>query len=79
VALVSLGEGWHHSHHAFPTSARHGLQRKQIDPSFAVIRVLERLGLVWNVKQPRAEQIAAKRAAAAAGPSLAGATDRQTA
>ena len=27
VALVSLGEGWHHSHHAFPTSARHGLQR----------------------------------------------------
>ena len=61
AALVSLGEGWHHSHHAFPTSARHGLRRTQIDPSYAVIRVLERLGLVWNVKQPRAEQIAAKQ------------------
>jgi stearoyl-CoA desaturase (delta-9 desaturase) len=61
VALVSLGEGWHHSHHAFPTSAQHGLRRTQIDPSYAVIRVLERLGLVWNVKRPRAERIAAKR------------------
>jgi stearoyl-CoA desaturase (delta-9 desaturase) len=61
VALVSLGEGWHHSHHAFPTSAQHGLRRTQIDPSYAVIRVLERLGLVWNVKRPQAERIAAKR------------------
>jgi stearoyl-CoA desaturase (delta-9 desaturase) len=64
VALVSLGEGWHHSHHAFPTSARHGLRRFQFDPSYAVIRTLERLGLVWNVKRPKAEQIAAKRKAA---------------
>ena len=78
VALVSFGEGWHHSHHAFPTSARHGLQRKQIDPSYAVIRLLERLGLVWNVKQPRAEQIAAKRqAAVASGPALV--SERQAA
>ena len=61
VALVSLGEGWHHSHHAFPTSARHGLNRFQFDPSYAVIRTLERLGLVWNVKRPRSEQIEAKR------------------
>ena len=61
VALVSLGEGWHHSHHAFPTSAQHGLKRTQLDPSYAVIRGLERLGLVWNVKRPRDEQIAAKR------------------
>jgi stearoyl-CoA desaturase (Delta-9 desaturase) len=64
VALVSLGEGWHHSHHAFPTSARHGLRRSQIDPSYAVIRVLERLGLVWNVKRPKTQQIEAKRVAA---------------
>ena len=66
VALVSLGEGWHHSHHAFPTSARHGLRRFQLDPSYAVIRVLERLGLVWNVKRPKPQQIEAKRAAALA-------------
>jgi stearoyl-CoA desaturase (Delta-9 desaturase) len=61
VALVSLGEGWHHSHHAFRTSAQHGLRRTPIAPSYAVIRVFERLGLVWNVKRRRAERIAAKR------------------
>jgi stearoyl-CoA desaturase (delta-9 desaturase) len=66
VALVSLGEGWHHSHHAFPTSARHGLRWTQIDPSYAVIRGFERLGLVWNVKRPREEQLAAKRRVASA-------------
>ncbi len=66
VALVSLGEGWHHSHHAFPTSARHGLNRFQLDPSYAVIRILERLGLIWNVKRPRDEQIEAKRVGAPA-------------
>jgi stearoyl-CoA desaturase (delta-9 desaturase) len=65
VAIVSLGEGWHHSHHAFPTSARHGLNRRQIDPSYAVIRSLEKLGLVWNVKRPKASQLEAKRAGAA--------------
>src|SRR3954451_5648860 len=64
VAIVSLGEGWHHSHHAFPTSARHGLNRRQIDPSYAVIRSLEKLGLVWNVKRPKASQLEAKRAGA---------------
>jgi Fatty-acid desaturase len=63
VALVSLGEGWHHTHHAFPTSARHGLQRRQYDPSYALIKLFERLGWAWDVKQPKPEQIEAKRAA----------------
>src|SRR3712207_8688027 len=43
VAMVSLGEGWHHNHHAFPTSAKHGLARFQFDPSYAVIRALQAL------------------------------------
>ena len=60
VALVSHGEGWHHSHHAFPTSARHGLDKTQLDPSYAVIRLFERLGWAWNVKNPREDQIEAK-------------------
>ena len=59
---MSLGEGWHHSHHAFPTSARHGLQRLQFDPSYALIKLFERLGWATNVKQPKPEQIEAKRA-----------------
>ena len=71
VALVSLGEGWHHSHHAFPTSAQHGLQRTQFDPSYTVIRLFEKLGLVSNVKRPRDEQVAAKRRTADAGAAAA--------
>ena len=62
VALVSLGEGWHHSHHAFPTSARHGLQRRQFDPSYALIKLFARLGWAWDVKEPKPQQLEAKRA-----------------
>jgi stearoyl-CoA desaturase (delta-9 desaturase) len=56
VALLVFGEGWHNNHHAFPASARHGLGRFQLDVSWWVIRSLERLGLVWNVKTPSAAQ-----------------------
>jgi stearoyl-CoA desaturase (delta-9 desaturase) len=49
LALPTLGEAWHNNHHAFPTSAEHGLRRRQLDPSALVIGALERLGLVWNV------------------------------
>jgi stearoyl-CoA desaturase (delta-9 desaturase) len=49
LALPSLGESWHNNHHAFPTSARHGLGRWQLDPSAAVIRALEACGLAWDV------------------------------
>jgi stearoyl-CoA desaturase (Delta-9 desaturase) len=49
LALPSLGESWHHNHHAFPRSAVHGLRRWELDPSALVIRALERLGLAWNV------------------------------
>jgi stearoyl-CoA desaturase (delta-9 desaturase) len=51
LALPSLGEAWHNNHHAFPTSARHGLRWWQLDPSALVIRGLEKLGLAWNVVQ----------------------------
>ena len=49
LALPTLGEAWHNNHHAFPTSAFHGLGRWELDPSGLVIRALERLGLVWDV------------------------------
>ena len=52
VAIVALGEGWHHNHHAFPTAARHGLLRGQCDPSYAMIRGLELLGLARAVRRP---------------------------
>jgi len=49
VALLSFGEGWHNNHHAFPTSARHGLRRWQPDPTAWVINGMEKAGLAWDV------------------------------
>jgi stearoyl-CoA desaturase (delta-9 desaturase) len=60
LALPSLGEAWHHNHHAFPTSAFHGLRRRELDPSGAFIRGLERLRLAWDVVRPSPERQAAK-------------------
>ena len=51
LALPTLGEAWHNNHHAFPTSARHGLRWWQLDPSAWLIAGLERVGLVWDVIQ----------------------------
>jgi stearoyl-CoA desaturase (Delta-9 desaturase) len=62
LALPSFGESWHNGHHAFPASAVHGLERGQVDLSAAVIRGLERVGLVWDVKCPAATQLARRRA-----------------
>jgi stearoyl-CoA desaturase (delta-9 desaturase) len=57
LAIVSMGESWHNGHHADPTSARHGVDRWQIDTSAALIRGLERLGWATNVRWPVAERI----------------------
>jgi stearoyl-CoA desaturase (delta-9 desaturase) len=64
LAPISFGEAWHNNHHAFPTSAFHGLRRSEIDPGGWVIRVLERTGLAWNVRQVSMAQQAAKPPAA---------------
>jgi stearoyl-CoA desaturase (delta-9 desaturase) len=50
--ILALGEGWHNTHHAFPTSARHGLRWWQIDVSYWVIRLMAWLHLAWNVHLP---------------------------
>jgi stearoyl-CoA desaturase (Delta-9 desaturase) len=49
LAPLSFGESWHNNHHAFPTSARHGLRLWQVDPGAALIWTLEKLGLAWDV------------------------------
>ena len=53
--ILGLGEGWHNNHHAFPTSARHGLRWWEFDASYWIIRGLEKLGLAWKVKVPEPE------------------------
>jgi stearoyl-CoA desaturase (Delta-9 desaturase) len=62
LALPSLGEAWHHNHHAFPTSAAHGLKWYELDPSALFIRGMERLGLVWKVVRVSEERQRSKLA-----------------
>jgi stearoyl-CoA desaturase (delta-9 desaturase) len=49
LSWLSFGESWHNNHHAFPSSAFHGLRAGEIDPGGWVIRALERCGLAWHV------------------------------
>jgi stearoyl-CoA desaturase (delta-9 desaturase) len=68
LAPLSMGEAWHHNHHAFPTSAFHGLRRweRLTDPTGLVISLLEKLGVVWNVVRISPERQRAKALAAEA-------------
>jgi len=50
VGLVAWGEGWHNNHHAFPRSARHGLEWWEVDATWAVIRGLKALGLATDIQ-----------------------------
>jgi stearoyl-CoA desaturase (Delta-9 desaturase) len=60
LSFFTFGESWHNNHHAFPTSAMHGLRRWEVDPSAIVIRALEKVGLVWDVVRVDAERQARK-------------------
>jgi hypothetical protein len=53
IALLTYGEGWHYNHHAFQTSARHGLRWWEVDMTYMAIRVLWARGLVPSVKVPK--------------------------
>ncbi len=57
VALITLGEGWHNNHHAFPSSARHGLEWWQLDLSYCFILMMRKFKLASNIKIPSAQQI----------------------
>jgi stearoyl-CoA desaturase (delta-9 desaturase) len=61
VAILTFGEGWHNNHHAHPQSARHGLAWYEIDFNWMQIWLLSKLGLAWDVKLPRLEQLEAKK------------------
>jgi stearoyl-CoA desaturase (delta-9 desaturase) len=61
--LLAMGEGWHNTHHAFPSSARHGLAWWEIDVNYWVIRMLAWLRLAWDLKLPTPEAKAKERRA----------------
>ena len=53
--FLTHGECWHNNHHAFPESARMGIGPGELDPGWQVLRVLEKMGLVYNLGIPRKE------------------------
>ncbi|MGI8557000.1 MAG: acyl-CoA desaturase [Solirubrobacteraceae bacterium] len=61
LAPLSMGEAWHNNHHAFPTSAAHGLRWWEIDPSAMLIRAMASVGLAWDVVEIAPERQASKR------------------
>jgi len=56
VALLTYGEGWHNNHHAYQTSARHGLRWWEIDMTYLAIRLMSFCGLAYAVKLPKIRQ-----------------------
>ncbi|MGH2846288.1 MAG: acyl-CoA desaturase [Thermoleophilaceae bacterium] len=60
LSIITFGESWHNNHHAFPTSAMHGMRRWELDPSALVIRAMERAGLAWDVVRVEPERQARK-------------------
>jgi len=59
LALITLGEGWHNNHHHYPHSVRQGFFPGEFDASHAVLRGMERLGLVWDLR-PVPEEVLAQ-------------------
>jgi stearoyl-CoA desaturase (delta-9 desaturase) len=67
LAIVSFGDSWHNAHHAFPTLARHGVDRRQIDTSAALIRLCERFGWATRVRWPVSSRLDVRRVTLASG------------
>jgi stearoyl-CoA desaturase (delta-9 desaturase) len=67
LALLSFGDAWHNAHHAFPRSARHGMEAGQVDIAAEFIRVFERLGWATEVHWPRRSVVDRRRALTASG------------
>jgi Fatty-acid desaturase len=66
LSVLTFGESWHNNHHAFPTSAFHGLRRRELDLGGLFIGFLERVGLAWQVVRVSPERQSEKAAAGAA-------------
>ena len=68
LALPSFGESWHNNHHAFPSSAWHGIERHEWDISGLVVQTLASAGLAWHVVLPPPTIVERKRVVTRVGP-----------
>ncbi|RMG09162.1 MAG: acyl-CoA desaturase, partial [Planctomycetota bacterium] len=57
LALITLGEGWHNNHHYYQTAACQGFRWYEIDITYAILRLLEKLGIVWDLRGVPAEVV----------------------
>ena len=53
VALLTYGEGWHNNHHAYQTSARHGLRWWEVDMTYLAIEAMKLCRIAYNVRLPK--------------------------
>ena len=60
-AVLTFGEGWHNNHHAFPSSARHGLHWWEVDFVYLIVRGLALVGLAWDVRLPDRGELTERR------------------
>jgi fatty-acid desaturase len=56
LGLLTYGECWHNNHHAFPESARIGLEPGQLDPAAWIIERFAKIGWAWNLGRPRIQR-----------------------
>jgi len=61
IALLTLGEGWHNNHHAYPNSTRQGFFWWEVDISYYILKAMAMLGLVWGLRPPPIQRLAASR------------------
>jgi len=61
VAVFTLGEGWHNNHHYYQSSANQGFRWWEIDISYYVLRLLGLTGLVWGIRKPPRNKLAAPK------------------
>ena len=66
LALLTMGEGWHNNHHHYCASARQGFRWWEIDVTYYLLRALQRVGLIWDVREPPAHVMHPQRADGAA-------------
>jgi fatty-acid desaturase len=57
VALLTFGEGWHNNHHAHPTAAQHGFTWYEVDMNWYGIWALKTLGLAWDIKRVKLDEL----------------------
>jgi stearoyl-CoA desaturase (delta-9 desaturase) len=74
VAIVTYGEGWHNNHHAFQTSAAHGLDWWEIDTTYIAIKLMSYVGLASDVKVAKPEKNSARSTTGVSASSIAQST-----